>query len=78
MTSRYGMPEPFNRAFGTVAHRRAVGGGGRYAPTESRSSRMRPAIDTDNSTVTSTTSQAGPLPPSPVSRASGDSTPGSA
>ena len=51
---------------------------GRYAPTESRSSRMRPAIDTDNSTVTSTTSQAGPLPPLPVSRASGDSPPGSA
>jgi hypothetical protein len=77
ITSRYGMPEPFNRAFGTV-RRPARAGPGRYAPTESRSSRMRPAIDTDNSTVTITTSQAGPVPPFPVSRASGDSTPGSA
>ena len=76
ITSRYGMPEPFHRAFGTVASAREVLG--RYAPTESRSSRMRPAIDTDNSTVTSTTSQAGPVPPFPVSRASGDPTPGSA
>lgn len=74
MTSRYGMPEPFDRAFGTVAQRRVSVG--RYAPTESRSSRIRPAIDTDSSTVTSTTSQAGPLPPPSVIRASGDSPPG--
>jgi hypothetical protein len=74
MHSRYGMPGPFKRAFGTVARTR--GEAVCYGPTECRSSRMRPAIDTDNSTVTSTTSHAGPAPPLPLSRASGDSAPG--